>query len=462
MKKAHLLLPFLVGLILYGCSPPPYDLAIRDVRIFDAHQNEVLLHKTILIKGDHIAAIVNADELHRAVKSIEGKDRLLTSGFIDSHIHLTDMFGDYDRAPAYLLPDSLDVYENRMKRTYLIHGTTTIADMGQPEKWLEVSLNWQKNPSPSRPNLFNTGGAIISDEERTPYISHTEVINAQAAIEKMATYESLGLTHIKLYWRLRKDDMKIIVEEAKKRGLSIYGHIDQNVVSIQYAIDLGVKHFEHFLTLPASVLNYQQHNQSLRRKYQLSFPRTTDEYLAMLMFYFDYIANDPVLRSEFEALIDKMAKSGCSLSTTIHPLGSIAGETYFFTSMAPPSQVEALTLSYTSRQKQQLRQAYVMMMKMLKYVHDKGVKVRIGTDCREGGKALLSELLLLYEAGFSIGEILQIATINGGDALKIDDQYGTIEVGKKADLILFHQNPFNDYKHFLGEKTIIKGGQVVK
>ncbi|MEM6768759.1 MAG: amidohydrolase family protein, partial [Bacteroidota bacterium] len=116
----------------------------------------------------------------------------------------------------------------------------------------------------------------------------------------------------------------------------------------------------------------------------------------------------------------------------------------------------------TPEQKLQLKQAFRKMMEMLKYAHDEGVKIRIGTDCREGGKALLSELLLLHEAGFSVGEILQIATINGSNALNIDEQYGTIEVGKQADLILFHRNPFDDYKHFLSEKTIIKGGQIVQ
>ncbi|MEM9935695.1 MAG: amidohydrolase family protein, partial [Bacteroidota bacterium] len=432
MKKVPLFALLLIELILHGCTPPPYDLAIRDVSIFEAHQNEVLAHKTILIKGDRIAAIVDANEAPKAAINIEGKDKLLSSGFIDSHIHLTDMFGDYDRAPDYLLPDSLDVYENRMKHTYLMHGTTTIADMGQPEKWLGVSLGWQKNPSPSRPNLFNTGGAIISNEERTPYISHTEVANAHEARRKIARYDSLGLKHIKLYWRLRKDDIKIIIGEAKKRKLNMYGHIDQNVVSIHEAIDLGVKHFEHFLTLPASILNYGEHNQALRRKYQINFPRNIDEYLAMLMLYFDYIADDPILHAKFKEVVKKMAASGCSLSTTIHPLGSIAEQTYFFTSMAPPSQVEVLMLSYTPEQKLQLKQAFRKMMEMLKYAHDEGVKIRIGTDCREGGKALLSELLLLHEAGFSVGEILQIATINGSNALNIDEQYGTVEVGKQA------------------------------
>ena len=56
--------------------------------------------------------------------------------------------------------------------------------------------------------------------------------------------------------------------------------------------------------------------------------------------------------------------------------------------------------------------------------------------------------------------ILQIATINGAEALNIDDWYGSIEVGKKADLVIFEKNPFVDYHNFLASKTIIKGGKV--
>jgi imidazolonepropionase-like amidohydrolase len=78
----------------------------------------------------------------------------------------------------------------------------------------------------------------------------------------------------------------------------------------------------------------------------------------------------------------------------------------------------------------------------------------------DGGKAILSEMLLLHEAGFSIGDILQIATINGAASMDLGNKYGSIKAGKKANLVIFDKNPFENYKNFLSEKIVIKDGKV--
>jgi imidazolonepropionase-like amidohydrolase len=119
----------------------------------------------------------------------------------------------------------------------------------------------------------------------------------------------------------------------------------------------------------------------------------------------------------------------------------------------------------TSLSKEQIarcRENFKIFMGYAKQLFDKGIKLRIGTDCANGGKALISEQLLLFENGFSVPAILQISTINGATALGLDNQYGSIEKGKRADILIWDKSPFDDFKNFLTSKTIIKDGVVFK
>ena len=86
----------------------------------------------------------------------------------------------------------------------------------------------------------------------------------------------------------------------------------------------------------------------------------------------------------------------------------------------------------------------------------------MGTDWPNGGRAFISEQLLLAEYGFPIPAILQMATINGATALGLQHKYGSIEKGKKANLLIWHKSPFDNHKNFLAGKTIIKDGIVFK
>ncbi len=464
MKKFALLLiiPLLSITSVFGNSNH-FDLAIKNVDIFDSNTKKVLKNKTILIKGDEIVSIVKSSKKFKASKTIEGNSRLVIPGFIDTHTHILQIYGTKNFDRNYVLEDEvLEDYKKLTARQYLANGITTIFDMAQPEPWIETTLKMQKNPSPNYPNLFINGSSTISDLrwDRNPPLHHWKIFNKEDAQKKVQKYAKLGVKHMKLYWKLELEDMKNLVEEAKKNDIILNAHVDNNIVTIPQAMDLGVKNFEHFFTVIPSILNFEETNPKLNEKYGLDRRWNIDKFASNMAFYFGYIDDNPELEKKLLELFDRMAKENASISTAMNVLASSTGRAYSFSSFDRlPARTKPQT-NYNETQKKQLNQAFKSMLKFMKVAHDIGVNIRIGSDTPYGGEAFISELLLFSEEGFPIEDVLQIATINGAKALKIDDRYGSVEVGKKADLVIFENSPFDNYKNFQSKKTVIKGGKV--
>tara|TARA_B000000460_G_C21458054_1_gene366790 strand:- start:323 stop:1012 length:690 start_codon:yes stop_codon:yes gene_type:complete len=225
-------------------------------------------------------------------------------------------------------------------------------------------------------------------------------------------------------------------------------------------MQLGVKNFEHFFTLIASTLNLRENWGSLNKKYGLGDTKNDDEYAAKLVLFFQFIKENPELENKWMTIIDDMGAHGVSISTTLNILASASEKAHYFSSFSPIPMRDSPNISFTEKQKIQLKDAFDTFMDYLKIAHTKNVKLRIGTDCRNGGQAMLSELMLLAEYGFSMEDILKIATLNGAEAMHIEKNFGAIATGKKADLILFSKNPFENYRNLMSEKLVIKGGKV--
>ena len=449
------LIILLILICLTSCKTSEvFDLAIQNVTIFESENQTILDNKTILIKNDTIADIVNANKKISAEKIIEGNGRLVTSGFIDTHIHLRQMLDLASGIPPEIIDDS---FRKKLSDKILSYGTTTVLDMGQPESWIPISIDWQKKPLPDYPNYFITGAAMISKGNRASV--HQIVVENPA--QKIKEYDSIGSGYIKLYSKLNLDDMNVLVKEAKKKNMNMYAHTEGiGKVTIPQAMEVGVKDFEHFFTVLPSVLDYKVHWDLMEKRFGLNPYNHIDDWSAYMLFFFQYIKENPELDKKLLNLLDQMAENKATISTTIHVLAAAAEETPFFSSFDHfPIRDKPEFPDYTSEQRLEIKKAFKTMLSYLKIAHDKGIPIRIGTDNREAGKSVISEFNLLSKAGFSTADILQIATWNGAKAMNLEDMYGSVKVGYKADLVLFSENPFNDYNNFDSQKTIIKSGK---
>jgi len=446
MKLLALILPLLIALT--SCEQTKhYDLAIKNATVFDSKTGTLSNNRAILIKEGTIVNVTDSKKDFSAAKTIDAKGKLVTPGFIDTHIHPTDVFGDYNAAPEYLPKDSLTFFRKKLSDTYLPYGVTSAMVMGQPENWLQPILNWSNNPLPGYLDIYTVGGALISKESRKPYLNHITVESPLAAKQKILDYYNLGIRHIKLYWRLRKPEFETAFKTADSLGMKIYGHIDQNVMYMDTTLDIGLRNYEHILTLDNSVLHFQNDGKDFSLEMQKYYASTTSNFPLVRLEMFRFIHDNR--QAVMDSLINKLSKNNVTFSTTIHLMAEQFGLTYFFNK------------TDTSLSKEQIvrcKENFRIFMNYAKQLFDKGIKLRIGTDCANGGKAIISEQLLLSENGFSIPSILQISTINGATALGLDNRYGSIEKGKRADILIWDKSPFNDYKNFLAHKTIIKDG----
>jgi imidazolonepropionase-like amidohydrolase len=460
ISKKGLLLICIYTLLLSSCRESPvYDLAITNVNLFDPETKRILENKTIAIHADSVAGIFDQSDVVNSRIVYRGNHRLACPGFIDTHMHLSDLFGGYEQAPASLHVDSLEYYRKRLAEEYLNYGVTTVRDAGHTEDWLDVSLLLQQDSEPCFPNIILSGAAIISDEEREPYRGHTEVKDASDARNKVIEYHKLGIGQIKLYWRLRETEMESILAAADSLNMNVFGHFDNNVIPIPTALNAGVTHFEHALTLFKSVFDFRRYWNDFQQSYYRNFPELS--FATLTLEIFRYVDTVPELNKELNALISEMKDKETTLSTSLHIFGSFIDQAVYETQVPVDLKNGKAFEDLNESQKRRLIEDFDILMRYCRIVHDNGILLCIGTDCPNGGKALLSELILLAEAGFEMADILQIATINGALAMDRAHALGSIKVGKAADLVIFERDPFENYLNLLSERIIIKDGKIV-
>ena len=96
------------------------------------------------------------------------------------------------------------------------------------------------------------------------------------------------------------------------------------------------------------------------------------------------------------------------------------------------------------------RENYQLWMKFVNEYKNRGGRVTAGSDSgfiwQLYGFAYVRELELLREAGFHPLEVIRSATLNGAEALGMEDQIGSIEIGKLADFVIVEENPLQNFK----------------
>ena len=445
------IITFSFVLLLFGCKPDKvHDLAIKNVKVLNVLTGEIQSNKTILIDNGKINQIISTDQSFKAKENIDGNNKLVTPSFIDTHIHPTDILGDYDNAPKKLQKDSLAIYKKRISDSYLPFGVTTVLTMGQPDNWLNSMMQWQVNPNDSLVDYYLSGGAMISKDSRVPYIGHVEVTSPQLARQKIIEYYKKGVKYVKIYYRIKEPEFSTIVKVADSLKMQVFGHIGDLSIeypSISYALNKGLKNIEHITVLGNNFFTTQKERDDFTNSFEKKFGALNSE-LKIIQYFleqFRYIEDNK--QKEKAEFIKLMVNKKATLSTTIYRVYD---------------QVRNTDTSVSKIQLERNLANFKLMMSFAIELHNKGVELRIATDMPNGGKVLLSELIILAKYGFNIADIFKIATINGAKAMQLENEIGSIDVGKKANLLIWSRNPFDNPENFEHPKIILKNGIQIK
>lgn len=440
------------------------DLVIVGVDVLDVRTGDRLRNRNVVVDDGIILRVETASIAPpEATRVLEGDGGLLVPGFVDVHSHLGMLLGDSISEGGGLItrlaghPDSLRAYRGRYAEQYLPYGVTAVRDMGSSAADIPLLASWTKNPAPHFPDVFPAGGALVSEEEgRTPFPGHRVVQSPADARAVVRSYHELGLDQIKLYWRLREPEFRAALEEARGLNMHITGHVDFKVLGFERALDLGLRSFQHGYTLGVGALTRDDYLAAWREH----LPRWIGSrqegrfYLGVLEYFSLLGPDDP----EMERLIQRLAETGSTVTPTLHIFAQRLG--------LAPFESERLGAfddfrGLTPDQLEHARRGYRIMAEYMRRLHEAGVTLTIGTDWIDPGKAVISEMWLLHRAGIPMADVLRMATLNGAVALGAEDRFGTVEAGKRANLVLLRGDPLEEPSALLGGRTVIKDGEVV-
>ncbi|MBT8473389.1 MAG: amidohydrolase family protein [Marinicaulis sp.] len=405
-------------------------LLIENVTLIDGRGGAPTPGASILIDDERIKA-VSSDTIAVAedVQRIKGAGKYLTPGFIDTHVHLRRETIDENNAGRA---------GRSALASFLYSGVTSIYDAGnRPDHILKLRDNERAGKIRS-PRIFATGGIVTypgshgggpgatlvdSWPEAIPEVD--EHIAKKPDIVKF-TLEERGWGARPLIPMLPVDLLQRLVEYYNDRGVRTTAHTSSELRARQ-AIFAGVDTLTHpVIQGPVSDAFPKL---MAAKKIPMSTTLTIGENYARLAEHPEYL-DQPLYRASL------------SVSEINHLKNIVAKEfserswTWWMKIMTPIAQEN------------------------LRKIHDAGGILALGTD-QTIGPAAHREMELLADAGIAPIDIITIATKNSALFIGIEDDLGTIEVGKLADMVLLDADPTIDINNAKKISAVIKNGAVV-
>jgi imidazolonepropionase-like amidohydrolase len=428
---------------------------IRHAAVVDVEHAHISSDQAVATKGDRIVAVGNDAEIAAAwgaARQVDGKGRFLIPGLWDMHVH----FG----GGAEL------VEENKaLLPLYVAYGVTTVRDCSGD--LANDVLNWRREIAEGKlfgPRLLSSGPKI---EGIKPVWKGTLETGSQADVDQaVAKLVALKVDFVKITDNTLKPELFLYaVRKARAAGFRVSGHIPM-ALTVGQVVDAGISSIEH--------LSYA-HKAGAKDEARIAADFASGridraEAGAQLSAGFDQataMASYAKLRDRnvfvtptlnIERLLAFLDSDDHSKDGFLAYVGPGLRKTYQWridrAAKATPEEIS------------ERHREYQQTAAVLPLLEKAGVTIMAGTDAGYLNSfdypaiGLHQELALYVENGLSPAEALAAATRAGPKWFGVLDRYGSVEVGKQADLVLLDANPLVDIHATSAINTVVLRGSI--
>ena len=446
-KKILHISVLLVGLVFSAALVTAQEsiLAFTHVNVIDATGSPVLADMTVIVEGKRILQIGKSDvtPLPKGARVVEGRGKYLIPGLWDMHVH--EVFGEWIPADEKITPV-----------LFVANGVTGVRDMGGD---LQTLKNWRSRIEEGNllgPRMIISGPMLDGPVPQFP--SSAPVKDAAEGRRIVDELQKSGADFIKIQSLVPREGYFAAAEEAKKDGIVFAGHVPDKVRATE-ASNVGQKSIEHLTGVFEGCSTVEEQLMAAPRgpgrgKFLSTYDPARAKALIAL-FVKNQTWQVPTLYWERGEWLIEQTSAGPDPLIKYAPVAWRVRAWPMFTTGI---EKDWSTDPFADRER-----FFQAELKMVGEMNRAGVRILAGTDTAAGvrvypGFSLHEELELLVQAGLTPMQALQAATRNPGEYLGFADT-GTIEKGKRADLVLLEANPLADIKNTRKIQSVVLAGR---
>ncbi len=407
----------------------PQPILIRNVRVFDAKSKSLGEPADVYVNDGRIAAIYPAGSPAKDPATvIDGAGRALLPGLFDMHTH-------EDAWNAVL---------------QVAGGVTSSRDMGNDNGYLarlraDIAAGRAIGPH------IEPAGYI---EGESPFASRGGFVVASVAEAESAVdwYAERGFRQVKLYNSIKPEWAQPIAADAHSRGLRVSGHVPAFSRS-ERVVREGYDELQHINQLMLNFISDPDTDSRTIVRFNLVGERSRNLDLDSKAVK-DFIALLAERQTVVDATLATFEGTWNQKPGDLDPsYAAVADHVPFATQRAWRNN----STDVSGGKLEIYRASWQRMMQFLGRLHEAGVPLVAGTDSL-AGFMLHRELELYVQAGIPAGEAIRIATENGARHSGVLGDRGTVERGKRADLILVDGDPTKNISDIRRISYVLKDG----